>query len=212
MKHTKLFLIAAAFLLMFSACKDTETYADQKERERNAINNFILARGINVISEQQFIDQGYTTDVSHNQYVLFSNMGIYMQIADKGCGEKIANGETATVLCRFTEYNILGDSLQLTNNSLYWSALTDKMTVNNTSGTFTASFDAGTSLMYRTYKSTQVPNGWLVPLRDINVGRPKNETDQLARVKVIVPHTQGHYYSSVGVYPCHYEITYERGL
>ena len=212
MKQTKFFLVAAAFLLILSACNKGETYADQKDRERNAVYNFILARGINVISEQQFIDQGYTTDVSHNQYVLFPTTGVYLQIVSKGCGKKIDKGESATVLCRFTEYNILGDSVQLSNNALDWSAIADKMSVSNTSGTFTASFDAGSSLMYRRYKNTSVPSGWLVPFSYINVGRPEKETDELAKVNIIVPHTQGHYYASTGVYPCQYEITYERGL
>ena len=77
--------------------------------------------GIKVISEEQFEKQGNTTDVSKNQYVLFASSGVYMQIIDKGTGEPLKKGETATVLCRFTENNLITDTLQLTNfYSLFW--------------------------------------------------------------------------------------------
>lgn len=212
MKKSVFFIIVIAAILLGSSCSNKETYADQKERERKAVNNFIVNKGINVISEIQFADQGYTTDVSRNQYVLFETTGVYMQIVNKGCGAKLKSGESATVLCRFSEYNIQGDSLQLSNNSMYWSAIVDKMNVRNTSGTFTASFDSSSSLMYRAYKSTSVPNGWLIPLTYVNLGRPQKEDESVAKVNIIVPHTQGHYYASQGVYPCFYELTYERGI
>ena len=91
------------------------------------------------------------TDVSKNEFVLLESSGIYLQIVEKGCGEKIKDGETATVLCRFTERNLLTDSIIATNNILYFSALVDKMSVTNTSGTFTASFDPTSSVMYQVY-------------------------------------------------------------
>lgn len=212
-KTTFLFLVIIGLVTIVS-CDDDETYADQKARERSAINAYITANGINVISESQFLEQDSMTDVSRNEYVLFDNTGVYMQIIRKGCGEKLKNGETATVLCRFDERNLLTDTLQLSNNNLYWSAIVDKMTVNNTSGTFTAWFDANSSLMYTAYGSgstTAVPNGWLVPLTYIKLGRPSNADEEIAKVNIIVPHTQGQYYASVNVYPCLYTITYERG-
>ena len=134
-----------------------------------------------------------------------------MQIIRKGCGEKLKDGETATVLSRFTEYNILGDSLQLTNDVLYYSSIVDKMTVKNTSGTFTGSFISGSSLMYSAYSSASVPAGWLIPLAYVNLGRPSKEGDEIAKVKLIVPHTEGQYYATQNVYPCYYVLTYERG-
>ncbi len=99
-------------MLAFSSCNKTETYADQLERETEAINSFIVKKRINVISEEQFAKQGNTTDTTKNQYVLFPNTGVYMQIVEKGTGEVIKKGETATVLCRFTERNLLRDTLQ----------------------------------------------------------------------------------------------------
>ena len=45
----------------------------------------------------------------------------------------------------------------------------------------------------------------------IKVGRPSTPDEKIAKVNIIVPHTQGHYYASMNVYPCLYTITYERG-
>lgn len=208
--------LALAFIALFAAvtvisCDDTETYAEQKDRERAAISRFIADSAINVITETQFAEQGYKTDLSKNQFVLLQNSGVYMQIVREGCGEKIKDGETTTVLCRFTERNILTDSLQLTNDVLSFSSIVDKMTVTNTSGTFTASFIKNQSVMAMFYGSTSVPSGWLVPFTYIKVGRQENVDEEIAKVNLIVPHTQGHQYASSGVYPCYYTITYERG-
>lgn len=205
-----LFALAAIFTLM--SCDDTESYADQKKKERAAINSYITKNKIKVISESEFFEQDTTTDVSKNEYVLFDNTGVYMQIIREGCGEKLKDGETATVLCRFTEWNLLTDSLQLTNDILGLASQVDKMSVKNTSGTFKASFVAGSSVMYSVYGTTSVPSGWLVPLTYIKLGRPSNPDEEIAKVKLIVPHTQGHQYATSGVYPCLYEITYQRGL
>ena len=197
-------------LVALTSCSETETYAEQKEREESAISNYITKNHINAISEEQFKAQGDSTSVEKNEYVFFKSTGIYMQIVDKGCGEILKPNESADVLCRFQEFNINSDSLQLTNtgNVIYATTL-DKMTVRNTSGTFTATFVSG--LMYMAYGSTSVPAGWLVPLTYIRLGRPQNADDKVARVKIIVPHDKGHLYATNNVYACHYEITYIRG-
>ena len=196
-------------VLMLVACHDNETYADQKKRERTAISQFVVDSAINVISEADFKAKGEVTDVNKNEYVLFSSTGVYMQIVRQGCGQTIKDGETTTVLCRFKERNILTDSLQLTNTYYYYAMIPDKMSVRNSSGTYTASFING--LMYTNYGST-VPTGWLIPMPYIKVGRPSNASEEVAKVRLIVPHTQGHSLAAAGVYPCFYEITYERGL
>lgn len=194
-----------------ASCKNNETYADQKDREREAISQYIVNHKINVISEERFEAAGHQTDVAKNEYVLFTSSGVYMQIVEQGCGDVIKHSETATVLCRFTERNLLTDSLQLTNNSLAFSSIVDKMIVKNTSGTFTASFLPESSLMYSAYGSASVPAGWLVPLSYVKVGRLATASDKLAKVRLIVPHTSGQRYASQSVYPCHYELTYQRG-
>jgi hypothetical protein len=198
--------LAALFL---TACRDTETYADQKNKERAAIKSFLETHGIKVISETDF-KRDTLTDVSKKEFVLFENTGIYMQIVRRGCGEMIKNGETVNVLCRFNEYNLLADSLRLTNNILYYSSIPDKMTVTNTLGTFTGTFING--VMMSAYNTTAVPAGWLVPLSYIKVGRMLKEDDQVARVNIIVPHSQGTSTAMSSVVPCYYELTYERGI
>lgn len=210
MRNLALAFIAFIAAVTVISCDDTETYAEQKDKERAAISRFIADSAITVITESQFKEQGYKTDVSKNEFVLMQNSGVYMQIVREGCGEKIKEGETTTVLCRFTEYNILTDSLQLTNDILSFSSIVDKMTVTNSSGSFTASF-IDESVMAMFYGTTSVPSGWLVPLTYIKVGRPENAGDEIAKVNLIVPHTQGHAYASSGVYPCYYTITYKRG-
>ncbi len=196
-------------LIILSSCNDQETYADQKEKERNAINSFTKKQGIKVISEEEF-KKDTITDVASREFVLFDNTGVYMQIVRKGCGQKIKNGETANVLCRFNEYNLLTDTLILSNSVLYYSSLPDKMAVTNTLGTFTASFISG--VMSSVYQTTSVPAGWLIPLTYINVGRMVEEGDQIAKVNIIVPHSQGTSSALTNVCPCYYELTYERGL
>jgi hypothetical protein len=212
MKKTVFSLLALCLLLLVSACNNHETYADQKKKERTAITNYVKTQNIKVLSEADFAAQGYTTDVNKNEYVQFDKNGVYMQIVNNGCGEVIKDGETVTVLCRFSETNIMTDSLQLTNNVMYYSSVMERMMVQNTKGTFTASFDPSSSLMYQIYSSTSVPTGWLVPLTYIKIGRPSAPGEQIAKVKLIVPHDSGQASATQRVYPCLYEITYERGL
>ena len=202
-------LLAFCAILMATACHDTETYADQKDRERTAISKFIAERGIRVITESEF-KRDTLTDVSRNEFVLFENTGVYMQIVRKGCGEKVKPGETVNVLCRFDERNLLVDSLGLSNNNISYASLPDKFDVTNTLGTFTASFLSG--VMMSAYGTTSVPAGWLIPLSYINVGRVTKEGEEIARVNIIVPHSQGTSYALSKVIPYYYEITYERGI
>lgn len=211
MKKFSIIILLMMALVGMTSCNDHETYADQKEKERSAINQFIVDRGINVISESQFHAQDSTTNVSKNEYVLFESSGVYMQIVNKGCGKKISKGETTTVLTRFTEYNILADTIQLSNNVLLYSGLVDKMSLTNTSGTFTGVFDRTSSVMFLRYNTTAVPSGWLIPFTYVNVGRPEDEDDELAQVNLIVPHTQGQALASQYVYPCFYQLTFQRG-
>ena len=211
MRKIQIVIFAIIGIVALASCSNSETYADQKKKERTAINKLIADSTINVISESTFNAQDSTTDVSKNQYVLFESSGVYMQIIRKGCGEKIKDGETVTVLCRFNEYNLLqsADSVQLSNMGISW--LVDKIMVKRNSGTYTASFDKNSSLMYTAYSSAAVPNGWLIPLSYINIGRPTKEGDEIAKVKLIVPHSQGQQYASQNVYPCLYELTFQRG-
>ena len=201
----------ALLCVLCASCKKYETYAEQKEHEVDAIKSYIAKKGIKVITESEFFAKDSMTDASKNEYVLFNSSGVYMQIVNKGCGSKIKNNETVKVLCRFSERNVVTDSLRLTSVPRY----TENMIVTNNNSTFTASFVSSlteVSLMTSAYGSTSVPSGWLVPFSYIKVGRPAKENEQVAEVNLIIPHTQGHSYASQNVTPYFYNISFQRGL
>ena len=211
-------MLLAMVVSLFAACNDYETYSDLKKKERQAISKFLVDSAINVISEKQFEEQGQTTDLKKNQYVLLDKSGVYMQIIRKGCGQQVESGKTVNVLCRFSETNILTDSKLIRNDivgTIYMngqyidvSQYVDKMTVQRNGSTFQASFVSGMMQLY--HGTSSVPSGWLVPLLYINVGRPLQEGDEIAKVKLIVPHSQGTQTASQSVYPAFYVITYQR--
>ena len=212
MKTLKFLALTLLAIVALASCSDSETYADMKKKERSAINRYIANQKINVISEDVFNAQNQTTNVDKNEWVLFDGTGVYMQIVREGCGKKLESGKTEKVLCRFNEYNILESDSTLQCSNIYsylWEV--EKMTVKNTSGTFSGTFDKESSLMYNTYSSAAVPSGWLVPLTYIKLGIPTSATDEIAKVKLIVPHSMGQSNASQNVYPCMYEITYQLG-
>ncbi|MDD5988198.1 MAG: DUF4827 domain-containing protein [Bacteroidales bacterium] len=219
-----LFVFAAVGL--FCSCDDEETYADRREKENQQIQNFLntgvsltdtnsdtysinVPGGINVISESDFAAKGYTTDASRNEYVLFNSSGVYMQILRKGPGKPLAEGESATVLVRYTEYDIASAFIRSTNVLNSYAVMPDVMTCSNSYGTIQASFLSG--VMKNTYDTSTVPAGWLIPLKYINLGRQESEDEEVARVRVIVPSTQGQINASANVYACFYDISYTRG-
>ena len=207
MKKFVYILILAAVAL--TSCNDYETYGDKKEKERNAISKFIADSAFVVISEETFVKNGYKTDLTRNEFVKLDKTGIYMQIIREGCGDKLKNGESVTIDCRFSEYDILNDTALVYNTSMSTASLPDRMSVSCNSGTYTATFISG--MMTQVYSSS-VPAGWLVPLNYIKVGRPQSMEDECAKVRLIVPHTQGHAYASSNVCPYFYTITYQREL
>ena len=212
MKTLKFLALTLIAIVALASCSDSETYADMKKKERSAINRYIANQKINVISEDVFNAQNQTTNVDKNEWVLFDGTGVYMQIVREGCGKKLESGKTEKVLCRFNEYNILESDSTLQCSNIYsylWEV--EKMTVKNTLGTFSGTFDKENSLMYNTYSSAAVPSGWLVPLTYIKLGIPASATDEIAKVKLIVPHSMGQSNASQNVYPCMYEITYQLG-
>ena len=220
MRKTLYCLVLLCTALCYTSCENYETYADKKEKERDAIDAYLSTHNIKVISESEFLLKGQVTDTTAHEYVRFERNGVYMQIVRKGCGEKLEEKKAVTLLCRFVEYNILADSILLCNSypfTIYNSTTqqymdasnyVEKMSVTRTGTTITASFVAG--LMTAYHGSTSVPGGWLVPLNYINVGRPANEGDEVSLVRLIVPHSQGTADATSSVYPCYYEISYER--
>ena len=235
MKKFLFAIMAFAALFSLAACNDTETYKEQRDRELDSISFFPHLHIVLVISEEEFKSRWekkqkdnsvVLTDTSknNNEYVLFNSNGIYMQVLDMGCGDYIQKGETTDVLVRFYEYNlglkaaICNESLQLTNNTVVYSYMLDKMSVTNNSGTFTGSFDTSNSLMAATYNSSTyygtsgtVPSGWLIPFSWVKIGRPKSDSEHVAHVRILVPHSYGTTAASGSVYACLYDMTLQRG-
>ena len=233
MKKIRYILSLAVVGITMCACSDDyESYEELRDYENSRLSSFldnptcgeIKGKKINVISEEKFL-KDTITDVSKNEFVLLEN-GVYMQIVRRGCGSILKNGESAIMICRFKEYNINGDSLMLENNTSEDYVAYEKINVKNTSGTFSPSFckrEDGLyyqSAMYYAYYNyckshnlvPNVPSGWCVPLSYIKLGRPKNAGEEIAKVRLIVPHDQGHLFASYNVCAMYYEITYERGI
>lgn len=204
MKKSIIVISALLGTLVLGACNDYETYGEKKEKEREYINRFISDSSFVVITEEQFHAQGDMT--KEKEFVYLNNNGVYLQIVRPGCGERIKDGEQLNLLCRFSEYNIASSKETLKNNVDYVFDV-DKMSVTRAGSTYTASFSEG--LMYEVYGAS-VLSGWLAPLPYVKVGRPVTEDDEIARVRLIVPHTQGHTSASSYVNPYFYDITFER--
>ena len=220
-------LLLVAFCALLQSCNDDETYADKRKRENKHISAFLtsgckvesedtpgeyllnIPGNIKVISEDQFYSNDSTTNAAENEYVYFNRTGVYMQIISKGTGKKIEHGETLNIIARYTEFNIAGDSIQTTNIGISAENKPDILSVTNSYGTFTGTFTSG--VMRTSYNSAAVPAGWLIPLTYINLARLVDNNSELAHVRLIVPASQGQANASANVYPCFYDITYQRG-
>ena len=198
-------ILAVLMTLAFTSCDDYETYGEKKEKEREAIAAFISEKNIKVIDEATFEAKGQTTSVADNEYVYLEKSGVYMQIERKGAGERREEGKQVNILCRYTEYNINDGYYQTVN--IYSSTYPEKFTVTRSGNNLTASFTQGT--MLNSYSSS-VPEGWLVPLLYVNVGRQTTADEEISKVNIIVPHSKGQAYAMQSVYACHYSITYQR--
>lgn len=230
----KILFVVVAFAALFSmmACSDSETYADQRNRERDSINAFLRNENIKVITEKQFQERweaGVTltdTSANNNEYVLFESNGVYMQVIDQGCGDYIKQGTSEEVLVRFDEYNIntrakiCDDALTCSNNLTGTSFYVDKMKVTNTSGTFTGLFvKPAQSVFCITYNyssytgsySGTVPSGWLTPFTWVKIGRGNGEGEKIAHVRLLVPHSYGSTTASSNVNACLYDMTLQKG-
>ena len=170
---------------------------------------------LKVISEEEFYANDSITDTARNEFVLFQEDGIYMQIVSKGEGKTMIEmaKEQSTdstiskgILCKFMEYDIKNDYVCASNVNL--TSIVDKMTCKYThrSRSYTASFTEGQ--MMSTYGST-VPTGWLKPLDYIRLTRAEGRK---ARIRLIIPHSSGTLTASGSVLPMYYEISYQLGI
>ena len=199
-------MAALGFVLFSQSCNDGKTYAEMKDDEREAIKRFIELNDIKVIDEDLFAEQDSTTDVSKNEYVLFEESGVYMQVVERGKGEALKDGRYE-FLVRYVEERITEDgsldTLSLnTISNLYPHP--DEFVLTKSDNALSASFASG-GAMSSIHGSTYVPTGWLLPLNYLKVGR---EISARSKVKLIVPHSEGTSSASSEVFPCYYEITY----
>ena len=94
--------------LVFQSCDNSKTYAEMKDDEREAIKRFIELNDIKVIDEEQFESQDSTTNLATNEYVLFEESGVYMQVVERGKGELLEDGRHE-ILVRYVEERINED-------------------------------------------------------------------------------------------------------
>lgn len=191
--------------LAFQSCNNGKTYAELKEEEREAIQRFIDKEEITVISQDQFEEQDSTTDVSRNEFVLFSESGVYMQVIERGNGKLMEDGRHE-LLARYLEKRINeGGTVDTLSANNLGNPYPDEMMVTKSGTSYSATFTSS-GQMYQTYGSTYVPSGWLIPFDYLKVGRAIPDR---AKIRLIVPHSEGQSDATSYVYPCYYEITYQ---
>ena len=203
-RHLFITLISLLALVLCS-CEDYETYADMKAKEKACIEDLIQSEDISVIDFETFKANGYVTDTAKNknEFVLFKDKGVYMQIVRKGEGRMMESGDRWGVVARYLEVNIeTGDTI---SGNLYedMNELLDFFYITRTDDKFMASFTRG--YMQAIYNSSSVPSGWLVPFAYITPGRPN---DKAAKVRLILPHSESTSLAAQHVFPTYYEITY----
>ena len=206
-KFSILLMMVFGLAMSFQSCNNGKTYAEMKEDEREAIKRFIELNDIKVIDEDQFAEQDSLTNVAANEYVLFEETGVYMQVVERGNGDALEDGRHE-ILVRYLEEQIVEDgttdTLSLnTISNLY--AHPDEFILTKQDKTLSASFTAN-GAMYAAHSSAYVPSGWLLPLNYLRVGR---EIAGRSKIKLILPHGQGTATASGQVFPCYYEITYQ---
>jgi hypothetical protein len=219
MKKIIYFAIALVGITATFSCNDEETYAEMKKKEKHAIENFIKDNDytgpITVITEKQFAEQDSTTDTTRNEFVLFEDDGIYMQVISRGEGKSMIEMSkeqpdstvSKNILCRFLEYDI--ESAEVTATNKYSSSIVDKMLCKykHRGRSYTASFTSG--MMLSTYSSATVPSGWLKPLDYIRLTK---NAGRIAKVRLIVPHSSGTSNAQGYVLPMYYEISYQLAI
>ena len=214
-------LLGLLVFLGLESCNDRKTYGELVDEEEEAIERYILEKNIKVISKEEFFANDSTT--RENEYVFFKDKGIYMNIVNPGEADEILQEGSHVVLSRFIEVLMkdvkdldrsAGDTLLRNMYANDYPVMQMKpeeykVMIDKQSG-YAGTFQ-GTSIMAKTYEgNTAVPTGWLFPLQFIKPTRT-NETARLARVKLILPHSEGSFFASRFVYPCYYEITYNLG-
>ena len=211
-------LLGLVAFFSLQSCDNQKTYGELVDEENAAIKTFIAKNDIKVISLQQFVDQD-SINTDSTEYVYFEDTGVYMNVLHRGDGKEVLKEGSHVILSRFMEVSIAdvpnmglhaGDTIlrnMYANGfpGLYLKPEEYEVTLKD--NTYVGKFQ-GTSLMFNTYENmTAVPAGWLLPLRYVKPIRT-SESEKWARVKLIVPHSEGTTMAMRFVYPCFYELTY----
>lgn len=203
----KLTLLLFSLMLLgwaFQSCDDNKTYAEMLEDEKDAIDGYISRNDIKVISIDELLSRKDTM-TAPNEYVLFKDNGVYMNIVDRGAKDengytiKPENNDQVTVRC--IEYDLIEQDT-IYNNSNWFTANGLEVFNYIKSGTYSYGQFTEGSLATNIYGfdySTAVPSGWLLPLEYVG---------HKAHVKLIVPSKMGHTYAQKYVYPYAYELIY----
>ena len=200
---------------LFQACDNSKTYAEMLEDEKNAVNKFIKDNDIRVISEDQFKEKGYQTDLNRNEYVAFSSNGVYMQIVDKG--ELVVPEQPAAIdsfstndyICtRYVEMDMMtGDTTCFNVPLEKWMDAPDyyehpltfryEQNVSTAYGKIVVEGFGYDYLWTSMGYGTAIPSGWLLALPYIYNN---------AHVRLIVPSKMGHTTAQQYVNPYFYDI------
>lgn len=196
MKKTTLALLSVlALLISFASCSKHKTYAERLAEEKKAIDKYIKAKNIKVISYSDFLVKDSVTDVTKNEYVELQT-GLYLQIINKGSilhTDTFKSRDEITV--RFDEFDIKNKwftSASNTTQPLYVDAFIYTNDGNNVKGVF-----LGNSNMAKIYNSKAVPLGWVIPLIFLRYN---------AHINLIVTSKLGHDVAKQQVAPYAYEI------
>lgn len=95
------FAISAAFLLAFSSCKDSKSYAELLNEETKAVNAFLADQNVILDIPADSIFE-YGPDAPF--YRIDPDGNVFMQVIEPGDKEKVKND--AIVFFRFTRYNL----------------------------------------------------------------------------------------------------------
>lgn len=95
------FAISAAFLLAFSSCKDSKSYAELLNEETKAVNAFLADQNVILDIPADSIFE-YGPDAPF--YRIDPDGNVFMQVIEPGDKEKVK--DDAMVFFRFTRYNL----------------------------------------------------------------------------------------------------------
>ncbi len=162
-------LAFAVLIIMFSACSNSETYADKLKNESKAINRFVKERELNILKA---IPADYV--FGENDYYLDEESGIYLRIIDRGDTEKMASKEKLSEVM-FRYYGTLRFSTS------------DTTKYSNNAALDPIKFTYGNSSTYTDYYSSSYSYSFLSPA----CAFPLDYVGEGGEVSMIVPFANG---------------------